>query len=62
MAKYTIVIQRTQTHTCEITLSALDDDKANEKAQEKIDTDGWADKQDWTLESDDLEITEVNED
>jgi len=62
MAKFTIVVQRTQVSFCEISISAPDDDKASEKAQEKIDADGFAARQDWSLDSDDLEISEVNED
>jgi hypothetical protein len=60
MAKFQVVIMRTQTHTTSFTISAKDEDSANDKALAQVE------KQpssfEWDLDDDTFEVQEISED
>jgi len=61
MPKFNIIVQRTREETCEITITAKDEETATERADKLINAEGFADKQDWELDDERFEIYEVNE-
>ena len=59
--KFNIIICRTTEQTCEIQVTAKDEEAAQAKAETLMNTMGFASKQDWELDSEDFEVYEVNE-
>jgi len=59
MPKFVVTIHRTVEHSCEVTVSASDEDAASSKAEQLVaDTPA---KYEWEFEDESYEVYEVNE-
>lgn len=67
MASFTVRIERTTTHYCDITVEAEDEDDADSKANtlidnyEKLDDAMRANKAEWELDDENYEVLEISE-
>ena len=61
MPDFLVTVTRTREETCEFTVKAKDEEAAQTKAENATQGKGWADKQEWQLETDDFEVTDVSE-
>ena len=61
MPKFNIIIQRTREETCEINMTAENEDAAQVKAEKLMNAEGFASEQEWELEDEFFELYAVNE-
>ena len=61
MPDFEVTARRTIEQTCKFTVKAKDEDAAQEKAGALFTKEGWAAKQEWELENENIEVESIDE-